>query len=242
VSSQCGDFAPQANIQRGVEAKTQHSPIAVHLLSLHFPPFSTSAKFGVPFALLLLFGPGQASVISNGDDMGMGGVGAVGGAVGGAMAGAAGVSSPTVGFTAVGDAGALGASGAAGAAGTAGAGSAGAAGAAGVAGATGGTGLFGPHGIDLAMSSASAQQMQQLMQLLKDFNSADILLALMLMRASEKKDKSSGDDAGALLCLLAGLALAGQVSQLTGQSQNTVPNVAQGAQSGVVGTQMNLQA
>jgi hypothetical protein len=169
--------------------------------------------------------------------MGMGGVGAVGGAVGGAMGGAAGISSPTVGFTAVGDAGALGASGAAGAAGTAGAGAAGAAGVAGAAGA----GPFAAHGIDLAMSSASMQQMQQLMQLLKDFTSADILLALMLMRASEKKDKNGGDDAGALLGLLAGLALAGQVSQLTGQSQNTVPNVGQGPATGSVGMQMNLQ-
>jgi hypothetical protein len=105
-----------------------------------------------------------------------------------------------------------------------------------------GTGPFAAHGIDLATSSASMQQMQQLMQMLKDFTSADILLALMLMRASEKKDKNSSDDAGALLGHLAGLALAGQVSQLTGQSQNTVPNVAQGAQSGIVGTQMNLQA
>jgi len=100
---------------------------------------------------------------------------------------------------------------------------------------------LGAHGIDLAMSSASMQQMQQLMQLLKDFTSADILLALMLMRASEKKDKNSSDDAGAMLGLLAGLALAGQVSQLTGQSQNTVPNVGQGPAAGSVGMQMNLQ-
>jgi len=69
------------------------------------------------------------------------------------------------------------------------------------------------------------------------------LLALMLMRASDKKDKNSGgSDSGALLGLLAGLALAGQVSQLTGQCQNTVPTVGQGPQAGSVGTQMNLQA
>jgi len=46
------------------------------------------------------------------------------------------------------------------------------------------------YGIHTASSAASTQQLQQLMQLLKDFSSADILLALMLMQGGDSKNKS----------------------------------------------------
>ena len=155
------------------------------------------------------------------------------------MAGAGAISAPGIGFSGVAGAGAMDAGGAAGAAGAAG--SAGAAGAAGPLGAAGGA-VFSANGLNLAMSSASMQQMQQLVQLLKDFTSADILLALMLMRASDKKDHcGAASDGGALLGMLAGLALGTQVHQTSGNLQNGVPKVGHASPTGGVGGQMNVQ-
>ncbi|HEY3965030.1 MAG TPA: hypothetical protein VGM05_10810, partial [Planctomycetaceae bacterium] len=120
------------------------------------------------------------------------GVGAVGGAIGGAIGGAGAISAPSIGFSAVGGAGA--------------------------AGAAGGALSIGANGLHPAFSAATATQLQNLSQLLKDFSSADILLFLMLMRGLDPQHKvhgGGGGTGGALLDLLAGLALARQVNQLT---------------------------
>lgn len=154
---------------------------------------------------------------------GVGGVGAVGGAMGGAM-------------------GAAGAVGAAGFAGMGGAGSTGAIGgaassAAGAAGSVGATSINGTHA---ASSAASTQQLQQLMQLLKDFSSADILLALMLMQGGDSKNKTHGAGSGdALLGLLAGLAYAGQIHPMSHHATSAVPTVGHGSSTGGVGLHIN---
>ncbi|MBI1315046.1 hypothetical protein GC176_27460 [bacterium] len=57
--------------------------------------------------------------------------------------------------------------------------------------------------------------MQSLVNTLKDFSSAEILIALMLANASDKDDdRKGGNAAGAFL---AGLALAGQLGQSSNQ-------------------------
>jgi hypothetical protein len=85
--------------------------------------------------------------------------------------------------------------------------------------------------------------LEQLSQLLKDFSSADILLALMLMRGSDSKDKTHGAGGGssALIGLLAGMALAGQVGQMAGNLQSAGHSGAPGATAGIAGGQINLQ-
>jgi hypothetical protein len=91
-----------------------------------------------------------------------------------------------------------------------------------------------------AASSASTQQMQQLMKLLKDFSSADILLALMLMQGSDSKHKSQGAGSGdALMGLLAGLAYAGQINPMSHNSSSSVPSVGHGSSTGGVGMHIN---
>jgi hypothetical protein len=118
---------------------------------------------------------------------------------------------------------------------------AGAAGTAGGVGATGAAGASSLHAAHSAASSASAQQLNQLMKLLKDFSSADILLALMMMRASESKDKvHHGGDGGALIGLLAGMAYSGQISPSgTHHHHGSVPHVGNGASTGGVGMHVN---
>jgi len=128
--------------------------------------------------------------------------------------------------------------------GAGGAGAAGAAGSTGMAGAAGaadGTGASSLHAAHSAASSASAQQLNQLMKLLKDFSSADILLALMMMRASESKDKvHHGGDGGALIGLLAGMAYSGQISPSgTHHHHSSVPHVGNGSSAGGVGMHIN---
>jgi hypothetical protein len=158
---------------------------------------------------------------------GVGGVGAVGGAMGGAM----------------GAAGAVGAAGFAGAGGAGGTGAIGGAAAAGAASAPGAAGSIGANSVNgthTASSAASTQQLQQLMQLLKDFSSADILLALMLMQGGDSKNKTHGAGSGdALLGLLAGLAYAGQINPMSHHASSAVPSVGHGSSSGGVGMHIN---
>jgi hypothetical protein len=112
---------------------------------------------------------------------------------------------------------------------------------AGAAGAAGGVGHSPVHAAHSAGSSASTQQLDQLMKLLKDFTSADILLALMMMRASESKDKvHHGGDGGALLGLLAGMAFSGQIGHMGSHHHHgSVPHVGSGSSSGSVGMHVN---
>ena len=98
------------------------------------------------------------------------------------------------------------------------------------------------NGLQGATSSASTQQMQQLMQLLKDFSSADILLALMLMQGSDSKHKSQGAGSGdALMGLLAGLAYAGQINPMSHNhnANSSVSSVGHGSSTGGVGMHIN---
>lgn len=79
------------------------------------------------------------------------------------------------------------------------------------------------------------------MQLLKDFSSADILLALMLMQGSDSKHKSHGAGGGgdALMGLLAGLAYAGQINPMSHGSNSSVHSVGHGSSTGGVGMHIN---
>jgi hypothetical protein len=102
---------------------------------------------------------------------------------------------------------------------------------------------IGANGVHPAFSAATATQLQNLSQLLKDFSSADILLFLMLMRGLDPQHKvhgGGGGTGGALLDLLAGLALARQVNQLTSDLTSTVPSTAHGATGGHTGGHLNL--
>jgi hypothetical protein len=82
--------------------------------------------------------------------------------------------------------------------------------------------------------------MQQLMQLLKDFSSADILLALMLMQGSDSKNKSQGaGGGGALMGLLAGLAYSGQINPMSHNANSSVPSIGHGSSTGGVGMHIN---
>ena len=82
--------------------------------------------------------------------------------------------------------------------------------------------------------------MQQLMQLLKDFSSADVLLALMLMQGGDPKHKSPGAGSGdALMGLLAGLAYSGQINPMSHNASAGVPSIGHGSATGSVGMHVN---
>jgi hypothetical protein len=83
---------------------------------------------------------------------------------------------------------------------------------------TGASGAASPAGTSSAATSAAnlnslPPNLQSLVDTLKDFSSAEILIALMLASAAGKNDdEKCGSSAGAFL---AGLALAGQLGQST---------------------------
>lgn len=121
----------------------------------------------------------------------------------------------------------------------------------GMAGGAGNAQSLGANSLNQAFSAATTQQLQQLTHMLKDFSSAEILIALMLMRGDDdSKNKvhgggggGGGGGAGALIGLLAGLALAGQVGQMTSDLTLTVQSAGGGAAAGGggVGGQINMQ-
>ncbi len=78
-------------------------------------------------------------------------------------------------------------------------------------------GLNGPLG-DVnaaAMSAISGTQMDQLLQLMDGFSSAEILIALMMAGASDRRKKHGCDDSA--MGLLLGMALAAQLGQTAQQ-------------------------
>lgn len=117
----------------------------------------------------------------------------------------------------------------------------------GMAGGAGNAQSIGANSLNQAFSAATTQQLQQLTHMLKDFSSAEILIALMLMRGDDdSKNKvhgGGGGGAGALIGLLAGLALAGQIGQMTSDLTSTVQSAGGGAAAGGggVGGQINMQ-
>jgi hypothetical protein len=84
----------------------------------------------------------------------------------------------------------------------------------------------------------AAIELQQLAERLKDFSSAEILLALMMMRAGEKCEGCQGGSE-ALWGMLAGMAMAGQLAHACGQINSAAP--AAGFEGGM-GMSLNLQA
>ncbi len=74
------------------------------------------------------------------------------------------------------------------------------------AGAAGGAGA-----VDL--TAALPPNLQTLVQTIQDFSSAEILMALMIASAGEKKDKKSCGGSSGAAGLLAGMALAGMMAQ-----------------------------
>ena len=107
-------------------------------------------------------------------------------------------------------------------------------------------------GSTLAQSSVGSNQavggsvpvgMQSLVETLGDFNSAQILMALMLLAASGKQDDERSCGEGAGMAFLAGLAVAGQLGQSTGLegALNSLMPAASASFDGL-GLQMDVQA
>lgn len=98
-----------------------------------------------------------------------------------------------------------------------------------------------PGNVSAGTSPAAAQGlspgMQSLVETLQDFSSAEILIALMLMSASERcdDDKHCGGGSGAALGLLAGLALASQLGNAAGMNSQSFGNFADAAGGGITG-------
>ena len=99
-----------------------------------------------------------------------------------------------------------------------------------------------PAGQAASLAGAASPQMQALMELMEGFSSAEILIALMLMKASggEKRAHNNGD---AAMALLVGMAVAGQMSQSAGGAASmSIPGMDGGGMAGGVGVQINFQA
>lgn len=87
------------------------------------------------------------------------------------------------------------------------------------------------------LSGIASTQLQSLINAIQGFSSAEILMALMLMSAQDK-GKGHGDTA---MGLLAGLALAGQLSQIGANISISIPGIAGTGLEGAAGLQINLQ-
>ena len=94
-----------------------------------------------------------------------------------------------------------------------------------------------------ALSGAVTPQLQNLVQSLKDFSSAEILIALMLMRAAESDPSKKHPGGDAALGMLAGLAFASQFAHLGAglAHSQSVPDISGGGLAGSAGFQINVQ-
>ncbi len=74
-----------------------------------------------------------------------------------------------------------------------------------------------PLQVDPNAAPSIPANMQQLMESMRDFSSAEILMALILLKALEgDDDDKKGGSSGAGLALLAGMALAAQLGNMFG--------------------------
>lgn len=87
------------------------------------------------------------------------------------------------------------------------------------------------------LGSGMPAGMQQLVASLQGFSTAEILMALMLLGGGQDDKKKCPD---AAMAMLAGLALAGQISGFATNVSASVPGIGAGAGGGV-GLQVNFQ-
>jgi hypothetical protein len=101
-------------------------------------------------------------------------------------------------------------------------------------------GLNGPlQGLTSAsLTGAATLRMQQLTQLIEGFSSAEILLALMIASALQKRCKD--DDDSSPLAMLAAMALAGRLANNLGGLSGGLPGG--GLEIGGVGGNLNVTA
>ena len=83
---------------------------------------------------------------------------------------------------------------------------------------------------------------QNLMQALKDFSTADILLAMMLMKAADSQNHHKCQGADGALGFLAGMALASKFSHLAANMDFSQSVGQVGGAGAGVGQQVNVQA
>lgn len=86
---------------------------------------------------------------------------------------------------------------------------------------------------DLQIHSAGNMNIEQLTQFLKDFSSAEILIALMMLSGGRgKDDDSKGGGSDAAMALLAGMALGAQMSSCQSPAATSMVSPTGGAMGG----------